>query len=90
MNTKELKIDNRCASNVANIELSEELKVLFLCQAQMSDVFNNVSNVIDYRYSGDKFFKDFEKAHAVLDNEMMKIISMFIEVTMIESDYTKI
>lgn len=90
--SKGIKIDNVCTNNVVNIELSEELKALLLCRAQMSDIFNGVSNIIASRYSGsgyNEIFDNFCNSHCDLDRELMKIISSFIEVTMIESDYTE-
>ena len=46
---KEL-IDNTCIENVQNIQISEETKILMLCRARLSSVFNTVANVVDKTY----------------------------------------
>lgn len=39
-------IDESCANNVANIQISEETKALLLCRARLGDIYQTVSNVV--------------------------------------------
>lgn len=79
-----------CANNVANIQISDSTKALMLCRARLSDIHGNVSDVVESQYSREDhedIFNDFNKALLELDNELVKIMSMFIEVTSLQSDY---
>ena len=89
---KELKIDNDCAKNVEDVQISEETKALLLCRARFSDIYNNVSEVVYHRYSADvdKEFDGFWEAFSKFDDELMKIISAFVQVTSMESNYKEI
>lgn len=83
-------ISDECAINAANIQLSENTKALILCRARLSDIHGNVSDIIESQYKGQIYegiFKDFNEALSTLDIELMKIISMFIETTSLQSDY---
>lgn len=82
----EIKIENTCATNVANIQLSESTKALLLCRAQLSDIYNTVGGIVYNRYRED-LSENFQDAHIKLDGELVKIISMFIEVASLQSDY---
>lgn len=75
-----------CAANVANIQLSESTKALLLCRAQLSDIYDTVSNIVESRYDKDPS-DSFQKASILFDTELVKIISMFIEATSLQSDY---
>lgn len=88
-----IKINDECETNIAGIQVSEKTKALLRCRAKLSDVYQTVSEIVDSRYSGDTYkamFEGFENKHCDLDNELMKIISMFIEVTSLESNYTEL
>lgn len=82
----EIKIENGCATNVANIKLSESTKALLLCRAQLSDIYNTVSNIVQSRYDEDPS-DSFQEASILFDTELVKVISMFIEVTSLQSNY---
>lgn len=84
--SKEIKISNMCAANAANIQLSESTKALLLCRAQLSDIYNTVGGIVCSRYRED-LSEDFQDAHIKFDSELVKIISMFIEVASLQSDY---
>ncbi len=85
-------IDESCANNVANIQISEETKALLLCRARLSDIYQTVLNVVYLKYGTDvdKEFSGFWDAFSKFDSELMKALSCFIEVTSLESNYTKI
>ena len=83
---KEIKISDVCTNNVANIQVSEETKALLLCRARLSDIYNTVGNIVGDRYRED-LPDSFQYAHIKLDGELVKIISTFIEVTSLQSDY---
>lgn len=89
---KVLKIDNDCSNNVENVQISEETKVLLLCRARLSDIYNNISEVVYHRYSADteEEFPGFWDAFSKFDDELMKIISSFVLVTSVESNYKEI
>lgn len=84
--SKEIKISNECATNVADIQLSESTKALLLCRAQLSDIYNTIGDIVYSRYKED-LSEDIQDAHIKLDGELVKIISMFIEVTSLLSNY---
>ncbi len=84
----EIKISTMCADNVANIQLSDSTKALLLCRAQLSDIYETVGNIVLSRYNTD-LSDSFQDAHIKLDNELVAIISTFIEVTSLQSEYTK-
>lgn len=82
----EIEIENGCAANVANIQLSERTKALLLCRAQLSDIYNTVGGIVYSQYRED-LSDSFQDAQIKLDGELVKIISMFIEVTSLNSNY---
>lgn len=82
----EIKVENGCVTNVANIKLSESTKALLLCRAQLSDIYNTVSNIVQSRYDEDPS-DSFQEASILFDTELVKVISMFIEVTSLQSNY---
>lgn len=84
----EIKIDNECAANVANIQLSESTKALLLCRAQLSDIYNTVGGIVYSQYRED-LSDSFQDAQIKLDGELVKIMNMFIEVTSLNSNYTE-
>lgn len=84
--SKEFKISDECATNVADIKLSESTKALLLCRAQLSDIYNTVGDIVYCQYRED-LSEVFQDAHRELDSELVKIISMFIEVTSLQSNY---
>lgn len=89
---EEKLIDDRCSNNVANIQISEETKTLLLCRAKLSDIYNTVSNVV-YRQYGtdtDKKFPDFWDAFSKFNGELMEVLSCFIDVASLNSNYAKI
>lgn len=91
MNPK-IKISNRCEANVTSIEISDMTKALMQCRAKLSDIYQTISDIIESRYDGDSYksvFEGFENTHCALDNELVKITSIFIEVTSLESNYTE-
>ena len=87
--SKELKIASACADNVENIQISEETKALLLCRARLSDIYNNIAKVVYHRYGADtnEEFPGFWDAFSRFDSELMKVISGFVEVTSMESNY---
>lgn len=89
---EELKFSDECANNVANIQISEETKILLLCRARLSDIYENVSNVINHRYGKDTddVIEGFWDAFVGFDDKLMKAISLYVDCISEESFYTKI
>lgn len=89
---EEKLIDGSCAANATDIQISEETKTLLLCRAKLSDIYNTVSNVVYRQYGADidKRFPGFWDAFSKFDSQLMEVLSCFIEVTSLNSDYTKI
>lgn len=87
---KEL-IDNTCIDNVQNIQISKETKVLMLCRARLSSVFNTVANVVEktYRKDVDDIFEGFTDKFDEFDHKLMEVISTYVEVTSLSSNYTQ-
>lgn len=87
---KEL-IDNTCIENVQNIQISEETKILMLCRARLSSIFNTVSNVVDktYKKDVDDVFEGFTDKFDEFDHKMMEVISTYVNVTSLSSGYTQ-
>ena len=87
---KEL-IDNTCIDNVQNIQISEETKILMLCRARLSSVFNTVTNVVNktYRKDVDDVFEGFTDKFDEFDHKMMEVISTYVNVTSLSSGYTQ-
>ena len=87
---KEL-IDNTCIENVQNIQISEETKILMLCRARLSSIFNTVSNVVDktYKKDVDDIFEGFTDKFDEFDHKMMEVISTYVNVTSLSSGYTQ-
>ena len=88
---KEELIDNTCIDNVQNIQISEETKVLMLCRARLSSVFNTVANVVEktYRKDVDDIFEGFTDKIDEFDHKLMEVISTYVEVTSLSSNYTQ-
>ncbi len=88
---KEELIDNTCIDNVQNIQISEETKVLMLCRARLSSVFNTVANVVEktYRKDVDDIFEGFTDKFDEFDHKLMEVISTYVEVTSLSSNYTQ-
>ncbi len=87
---KEL-IDSTCIENVQNIQISEETKILMLCRARLSSIFNTVSNVVDktYKKDVDDVFEGFTDKFGEFDHKMMEVISTYVNVTSLSSGYTQ-
>ena len=87
---KEL-IDNTCIENVQNIQISEETKILMLCRARLSNVFNTVTNVVNktYRKDVDDIFEGFTDKFDEFDHKMMEVISTYVDVTSLSRNYTQ-
>ena len=87
---KEL-IDNTCIENVQNIQISEETKILMLCRARLSSVFNMVTNVVNktYRKDIDDVFEEFTDKFDEFDHKMMEVISTYVDVTSLSRNYTQ-
>ena len=87
---KEL-IDNTCIENVQNIQISEETKILMLCRARLSSIFNTVSNVVDktYKKDVDDVFEGFTDKFDEFDHKMMEVISTYVDVTSLSRNYTQ-
>lgn len=88
---KEELIDNTCIDNVQNIQISKETKVLMLCRARLSSVFNTVANVVEktYRKDVDDIFEGFTDKFDEFDHKLMEVISTYVEVTSLSSNYTQ-
>ena len=87
---KEL-IDNTCIENVQNIQISEETKILMLCRARLSSIFNTVANVVDktYKKNIDDVFEEFTDKFDEFDHKMMEVISTYVDVTSLSRNYTQ-
>ena len=88
---KEELIDNTCIDNVQNIQISKETKVLMLCRARLSSVFNTVANVVEktYRKDVDDIFEGFTDKFDEFDHKLMEVISTYVEVASLSSNYTQ-
>ena len=84
-------IDNTCIDNVQNIQISEETKILMLCRARLSSVFNTVANVVDktYKKNIDDVFEGFTDKFDEFDHKLMEVISTYVEVTSLNRNYTQ-
>lgn len=92
MNTKEKLIDNTCIDNVKDIKISEETKILMPCRARLSSIYNTVSNVVNktYNQDTDNIFDGFSDKFNEFDNKLMEVISTYVEVTSLDSNYTEL
>ena len=88
---KEELIDNTCIDNVQNIQISEETKVLMLCRARLSSVFNTVANVVEktYRKDVDDIFEGFTDKFDEFDHKLMEVISTYVELISLDRNYTQ-
>lgn len=86
-----METKNSCVINAQYIQLSEETKALLICRAKLSDIYNEVAEIYDkkYRRDVDDDFSRFADTLSKCDNELMNIMSTFIAVNSLESDYTK-
>lgn len=86
-----METKSSCAINAEDIKISDETKDLLICRAKLSDIYNEVAEIYDkkFRRDIDNDFCRFADAHSKLDDELMKIISTFIAVNSVDSDYTK-
>lgn len=85
-------IDESCANNVANIQISEETKALLLCRARLSDIYNTVANVVNQTYNADtdNICTGFSDKFNEFDFKLLELISTYVETTSLDSYYTKI
>lgn len=86
-----METKNSCVINAQYIQLSEETKALLICRAKLSDIYNEVAEIYDKKYCRDvdDDFSRFADTLSKCDNELMNIMSTFIAVNSLESDYTK-
>lgn len=87
---KEL-IENKCFDNVKDIRISEETKALLICRAKLSDIYNTVGNVVNMTYNKDTddVFEGFSDKFDEFDHKLMEVISTYVEVTSLSSNYTR-
>ena len=92
MNMEKELIENTCINNVKDIRISEETKILMLCRARLSSVYNTAANVVCKTYGKDidNIFEGFTDKFNAFDHKLMEVISTYIEVTSLNSNYTKI
>ncbi len=100
METKEyagfrVPCETKRVKRVDNMKIGERTKQLIKCRALLSDVFEFVTNIVMEECSNDDNLKEellqpFYDAHTECDNELMKLISMFVENTMLCKDYRSI
>ena len=85
-------IDESCANNVAKIQISEETKVLLLCRAKLSDIYNTVANVVNQTYKDDidEICAGFSDKFNEFDYKLLELISRYVETISLDSYYTKI
>lgn len=91
MNTRNGLIENTCIDNVKDIQISEETKVLMLCRARLSSIYNTVSNVVNktYNQDTDNVFEGFTDKFDEFDHKLMEVISSYVEVKSLNSNYTE-
>lgn len=84
-------IENMFVENVKDIRVSEETKILMLCRARLSSIYETASNVVyeTYRKDMDEVFEGFTDKFDELDRKLMEVISTYVEVTSLNSDYTQ-
>lgn len=84
-------IENTCLDNVKDIRISEETKKLMLCRAMLSSVYNTAANVVCKTYSQDidNIFEGFTDKFDEFDHKLMEVISTYVEVTSLNSNYTQ-
>lgn len=88
MKNQETKISKEHAANVVDIKMSDETKSLLLCKAMLSDIYDNVSNIVGGQYdkdSSNKMMGNFEDKFFELNEELLKIIGTFIDTKSAES-----
>lgn len=88
MENQRIKISKEHAANVVDIKMSEETKSLLLCKAMLSDIYDNVSNIVNDQYNKDtsnKMMGNFEDKFFGLNEELLKIIGAFIDAKSVES-----
>lgn len=92
MNMEKALIENTCIENVKDIRISEETKMLLLCRARLSSVYNTAANVVCKTYNKDidDVFEGFTDKFDEFDRKLMEVISDYVEVTSLNSNYTKI
>lgn len=85
-------IENTFIDNVEDIRISEETKILMLCRARLSSVYNTAANVVckTYNKNIDDVFEGFSDKFDEFDHKLMEVISTYVEVTSLNSNYTRI
>lgn len=77
-------------SNVGNIQISEETKVLISCRAKLSDIYETVANVIGRLYGDtdiDNVFDGFSDSFYAFDEYLLNAIIKAVELKSLSSRY---
>lgn len=78
--------------NANSIQISEKTRRLIECRAALSDLYNNVDDIVngDDEVSYENLFDKFESAFQNLDEKLVALLNARIEVVSINKNYKMI
>lgn len=78
--------------NANSIQISEKTRMLIECRAALSDLYNNVDDIVngDDEVSYENLFDKFESAFQNLDEKLVALLNARIEVISINKNYKMI
>ena len=78
--------------NANSIQISEKTRMLIECRAALSDLYNNVDDIVnsDDEVSYENLFDKFESAFQNLDEKLVALLNARIEVVSINKNYKMI
>lgn len=78
--------------NANSIQISEKTRMLIECRAALSDLYNNVDDIVnsDDEVSYENLFDKFESAFQNLDEKLVALLNARIEIVSINKNYKMI
>lgn len=78
--------------NANSIQISEKTRMLIECRAALSDLYNNVDDIVnsDDEVSYENLFDKFESSFQNLDEKLVALLNARIEVVSINKNYKMI
>lgn len=74
--------------NASSIQISEKTKMLMKCRAALSDLCNNVDDIVSNdEVNYNNLFDKFESAFQNLDEKLVALLNARIEVVSINKNY---
>lgn len=75
--------------NASSIQISEKTKMLMKCRAALSDLYNNVDDIVsnDDEVNYNNLFDKFESAFQNLDEKLVALLNARIEVVSVNKNY---